>query len=57
MKINSEQMQDLQKLAETAEKNLANTILTKDQIDEINQQLDVIIADMDSHKRYFKRLS
>jgi len=49
-------MKSLTKTAHTIEEKLKQLVLTKEDVDEISNQLDEVIADIKTDNKLFKRL-
>lgn len=56
MKINIEHINSIKKVAESIEDKLQKDVLTTQEIQEINKEINVVLAEVGSYKRYFKRL-
>jgi len=56
VKINIEHINSIKKVAESIEDKLQKDVLTTQEIQEINKEINVVLAEVGSYKRYFKRL-
>ncbi len=57
MNLTNDQLDRIDKVSQLAESTLESEVLTKEQIDEIDEQLSIVLAELGSYKRYFKRLA
>jgi hypothetical protein len=55
--MTKEQLDHIQKVAEKLEDKLSKAVLTTEEIHEIDQEINTVIAEVGSYKKYFKRLS
>jgi len=56
VKINIEHINSIKKVAESIEDKLQKDVLTTQEIQEINKEINVVLAEVGSYKKYFKRL-
>ena len=54
--MKNEQLKNIYKTAIAVEKTLKKGVLTKEELEKINQRLDILLADLGNYKRFFKRL-
>ena len=57
MKLDDKQLEKITKTADEAEKMLKKGALTKDEIEKLDRDLEIILADIGMYKRFFKRLT
>ena len=55
--MTKEQLEKVKKIAEKIEDKLSKEVLTTEEIHEIDREVSVVIAEVGSYKKYFKRLS
>lgn len=55
--MDQEILNQIEKTAKCLEDKLQTKALTKEEIEEINRNLDIVLARLGTYKRFFKRLS